>query len=842
MSLLTEEVLIDAMKRSSNIRNLSIIAHVDHGKSTLTDSLACKAGLIPEFQVGQKLFTDNREDEKERGITIKSTAVSMYFNMNSEILGDLKRDGDGFLVNLIDSPGHVDFSSEVTAALRVTDGAVVIVDCVSGCSAQTETVLRQALNERIKPVLMINKIDRAILEQQLGPEELFLKLSSIIEQVNFLINVYSNKNEDDSCIFDRLDPIKGNVAFGAGKYGWGFTLRAFAQMYQKKYSNSASFVRKLWGDNYFNNETKKWQTQSDSNSQRGFNKFILEPLYKALKVCLDLDYSGLDEIITKLDLKVRIKPEDKDKFSGKDLMSYFMKKWLPAADAMLELIVLHLPSPLEAQKYRVKELYEGPMDDEAAQAIRECNAHGHLMIYISKMIPAADDKRKFYALGRVFSGAVSTGMRVRILGPNYQLGSDNDLYVGALSKCMVMIGNEPISVDQVPCGNIVALTGVEKFLLKSGTITTYEQAHTIRNMKFMVSAIVKVAVEPANPIDLPKLIEGLRRLAKSDPLVKIESDKGQHVIAGAGELHLEICLRDLEHDHARIPLKIGEPLVTYKETVTIKSNQICLAKSGNKHNRVFMTAEPLTEEFCADIESEKITLNQEKKQMLKYLNEKHGFDVSDAKKIWCFGPNQFGSNVLIDCTKGVQSSTDVRETLCAGFQWGSDEGVLCGEQLRGVRFNLEDLVYHSDPAHRKGGQLIPTMRRAMMSSMLTAKPRLYEPIYLAEIQCPSDCIGAVYSILNKKRGEIIEEQMISGTSQHSIKGYLPVNESTGFCGDIRSATKGKASPTCTFHHWQLLPGDPLDVNTKSGQICREIRLRKNMSENLPTLDSFLDKL
>merc|ERR1712126_541163 len=225
------------MDKKNNIRNMSVIAHVDHGKSTLTDSLVTKAGIIAQAKAGEMRVTDTRQDEQERCITIKSTAVSLYYELSDadmEFLNEkLETDGNAFLINLIDSPGHVDFSSEVTAALRVTDGALVVVDCISGVCVQTETVLRQAIAERIKPVLFMNKMDRALLELQLEQEDLYQTFQRIVESINVIIATYG----DDSGPMGNIavGPKKGSVGFGSGLHGWAFTLKQFAEMYADKF-------------------------------------------------------------------------------------------------------------------------------------------------------------------------------------------------------------------------------------------------------------------------------------------------------------------------------------------------------------------------------------------------------------------------------------------------------------------------------------------------------------------------------------------------------------------------------------------------------------------------------
>ncbi|EJD47957.1 eukaryotic translation elongation factor 2 [Auricularia subglabra TFB-10046 SS5] len=830
------------MDRSTNIRNMSVIAHVDHGKSTLTDSLVSKAGIIASAKAGDMRFTDTRADEIERGITIKSTAISMYFEVDKEDVGAIKQEthGNEFLINLIDSPGHVDFSSEVTAALRVTDGALVVVDCVEGVCVQTETVLRQALTERIKPVVIINKVDRALLELQVAKEELYQSFTRTIESVNVIVSTYHDAALGDVQVY----PDKGTVAFGSGLHGWAFSLRQFANRYSKKFGvDKEKMMAKLWGDNFFNPATKKWTTKStDSDGkqlERAFNGFVLEPIYQIFDAVMQFKKDKIPTMLEKLDVKLA--PEERD-LEGKALLKVVMRKFLPAGDSLLEMIVINLPSPKTAQKYRVETLYEGPMDDESAIGIRNCDASGPLVLYVSKMVPTSD-KGRFYAFGRVFSGTVKAGPKIRIQGPNYVPGKKEDLFIKSVQRTVLMMGRYVEAIEDCPAGNIVGLVGVDQFLLKSGTLTSSETAHNMKVMKFSVSPVVQVAVEVKNAADLPKLVEGLKRLSKSDPCVQAWiAETGEHIVAGAGELHLEICLKDLEEDHAGVPLKKSDPVVGYRETVRTESSMVALSKSQNKHNRIFAKAQPIDDEVTAAIESGKISARDDFKARARVLADEFGWDVTEARKIWCFGPDTTGPNVVVDVTKGVQYLNEIKDSVVAAFQWATKEGPCAEENMRGVRINILDVTLHADAIHRGGGQIIPTARRVTYAACLLATPTLQEPIYQVEIQCPENAIGGIYSVLNKRRGQVFSEEQRPGTPMFTVKAYLPVMESFGFTADLRQATQGQAFPQSVFDHWEIMAGTPLEKGSKLETLVTGIRTRKGLKPEIPSLDNYYDKL
>jgi elongation factor 2 len=504
------------------------------------------------------------------------------------------------------------------------------------------------LGEKIKPILIINKVDRGILELGHTAEQMYQQFQKVIEDVNVVISTYECDDMPES---QQVDPTKGTVAFGSGYYGWAFTLTKFADLFAKKFKISRDvLMKKMWGNNYFDPQKKRWTTtgytEDGKKLDRCFVKFIMDPINKLSK---NINEEKLDQVWTMTEkLGIEMKQDEKQ-LRGKDLYRNIFKKWINAAEALLEMIIMKLPSPKQAQAYRAAQLYEGPVDDECCQAIKNCDKDGPLMVFISKMVPINDTGR-FYAFGRVFSGTAKSGQKVRIMGPNYKKGEKGDLFVKNIQSLGVMMAGKAMAMSSVPCGNTVALVGIDKFLTKQGTISDSEEAHCIKAMKYSVSPVVRVSVSAKNATDLPKLIEGLSKLAKSDPLVQCWTEEsGEHVIAGCGELHMEICLKDLE-GFAKIPILKGEPVVAYRETVVDESSQICCSKSKNKLNRLYATAQPLGDELTKAIEDDIITSNMDAKLRSKTIVEEFKWDTNEAKKIWCFGPETTGPNLLVDGT------------------------------------------------------------------------------------------------------------------------------------------------------------------------------------------------
>merc|ERR1712166_889849 len=691
--------------------------------------------------------------------------------------------------------------------------------------------------------LFINKVDRGILELQVDGETMYQNFQRVIENANVIISTYEAEDMGEG---QQVDPTMGTVGFGSALFGWAFTLTMFARTYSDKFKlDREKLMKKLWGDHYFSPAEKKFVSSDDDGKggqlRRCFVEFIMKPVIQLCRNTMEGKRAIVDKML--VGLGIVLKGDEKD-LQGKPLFKCVFQKWINAADALLEMIIMKLPSPKKAQAYRAAYLYEGPIDDPRGQSIKNCDRHGALMIFISKMIPTAD-KGRFYAFGRVFGGTVATGQKVRIMGPNYKPGTGrkNDLHIKNIQRTVLMMGGKVEAVPDVPCGNTVALVGVDQYLMKQGTITDCDEAHNIRVMKYSVSPVVRVAVEVKSAADLPKLVNGLRLLSKSDPLVQCYTEEsGEHVIAGCGELHIEICLKDLEEEYAKCPLKKGDPVVSYKETIVDESTQVCLSKSPNKHNRIFCRARPLGDDLSQAIDDEKITAKQDPKLRRIILRDEFEWDPNDALKIWCFGPETTGPNLVVDVTKAVQYLNEIKDSVEAAFQWATKEGVLTEENMRGCRYNIEDVALHADAIHRGGGQVIPTARRVFYASALTASPRFQEPIFLVEIQCPEDTVGGIYNCLSTRRGIVIGEEPISGTPLVNMKAHLPVAESFGFTQALRAATSGRAFPQCVFDHWEEFADDPMKPDSRAGALVAAIRKRKGLKDELPLLESFIDKL
>ncbi|KAM0674149.1 translation elongation factor 2 [Gurleya vavrai] len=850
---LTIDTIHDLMQVTHNIRNISVIAHVDHGKSTLTDTLLIKAKIV-SVESGGKRSMDTRQDEQERGITIKSTAISLHFELENKKLElwcnekrEIKTEGnEQFLINLIDSPGHVDFSSEVTAALRVTDGALVVVDCVDGICVQTETVLRQAIAERIKPTLCLNKLDRALLELKEPKVELYTKLRKRIEDFNAKLELISLAHQNTEFEVKSLCPGELEVSFCSGLQQWGFTLATFARFYLKRFNLHEKkgaekiFAKGLWSDNkYFSSDdpfdkTGKFMSEGKPE-QKVFIVFCLNPIYKVRDLCYDGKVKELKEYLEKFEVKL---PEDLTG-EGKNLFKVVMRTWMNAADVLLEQIVHKLPSPKASQQYRASLLYEGPKDI-CFETIRDCNAKedAPVMMYVSKMVPYADNR--FIALGRVFGGTIAAGMKVRIQGPNYVPGSKNDLYTKTIQRTVVLMGSKSKDVISCPAGNIIGLIGIDNELKKTGTITTYEGAFNIKSMKFSVSPVVKYSVKPKNASDLPKLKDGLLKLSKSDPLCVINfNDNGELTIAGAGELHLEICISDLKNDYAGVDIIVDEPVVTYIEGISKETTDSKMSKSANKHNRIYMTCEPLSEELIENIINGKL-VHKDPKERAALFKEHLNITDEYVKKILYYGPEDKGPNLLVDETKGIAYLNEIKEYMREGFREVTQRGPLVGELLRGVRFNLTDLALHADAIHRTGNQITAPVTSVCKGLIMNSNPILYEPIFLVEINVSNTQLSGACAVISERRGTIEEYKDENGI-RTTITGYLPVNECFGFNAAMMSKTQGQASSILSFSHYSVLPGKFDDASTLTGSIIKKIRAKRGWDDFKPA-ESYFDKL
>lgn len=680
------DFMTDMMNFPEQIRNIAFAGHLHHGKTALMDMLVLQTHDIAERQekrTGRKRdeqlrYTDVHILERERGISIKSASMTLILQGTR---------GKSHLFNILDTPGHVNFVDEVAASLRLVDGVVLVVDVVEGVQINTEQIIKYAVLEDLPLILVVNKMDRLILELKLPPTDAYFKLKHVIEEVNTVIeNTLPGQGEKR-----RLSPEKGNVAFACSSMGWIFTLPSFAKMYAENYPdvNAKDFRLRLWGDIFFNPKRRSFTRKgTEERSKRTFVNFVLEPIYKLYSHTISESPEDLKETLATLGIS--LKPSQY-KTDAKSLLKMVCEQFFGGAEGFVDMVVEHVPSPLEGAPKKLDRYYTGPTDTKTAESIAKCDQDGPLVIQVTKLFNTPDAER-FDSFGRVLSGIAKAGQQVRVLGEGYTIDDEEDMSVSTISDTRIAESRYNISTSGVPAGNWVLLSGIDNSIVKTATIVPPklpddEDAYIFKPVKHFTESVFKVAVEPINPSELPKMLDGLRKVNKSYPLIttKVE-ESGEHVILGTGELYMDCVLHDLRRLYSEMELKVSDPVTRFCETVVETSAIMCYAITPNKKNKITMVAEPLDDGIAEDIESGKVNIKDPIRKVGQFFEEKYDWDKLASRSIWAFGPEEMGPNILQDDTLPSQVDkklvNTVRDTLRQGFSWGTREGPLCEERTK----------------------------------------------------------------------------------------------------------------------------------------------------------------
>jgi elongation factor 2 len=670
-------------------------------------------------EAGKALKLDFHADEQERGITIDTAAVSMVHNF----------DDKEYLINLLDTPGHVDFGGDVTRAMRAADGAIVLIDAVEGIMPQTETVLRQALKELVKPVLFINKVDRLIKELQLTPEKMQERFVKIITNVNKLIKDIAPKGYGDKWIVNVQD---GSVAFGSAFHKWALSV---PYMNEKKITF----------------------------------KDIIEAYSEADKYKELADKAPLHEIV-------------------------------------LNMVIRHLPNPVQAQGYRIPKIWHGEIESTEGKSLIKCDPNGPLFFVLTKIV--IDPQAGEISAGRLFSGTISKGKEVYLNRMKQK---------ARLQQVYVYNGAKREIVDNVPCGNIVGVGGVKSF---PGETVSEKETEPFEQITHIFEPVVTKAIEAKKPSDLPKLIEVLKQVSKEDPTIQIEinEETGEHLMHGMGELHLEVIENRIRTEKG-VDVQTSSPIVVYRETVTRKGQE-AMGKSPNKHNHLFFVVEPLEESIYQAIKRGDIPEMRYKKRDLAIRDKfvECGMTAKEADKI----KDVFKGNILMDKTRGIVHIGEIMEMVMDMFEDVMNQGPLAKEPCIKCKVSLTDCKLHEDAIHRGPAQLYPAVRDGIRGSFMSAAPLILEPLQILHIEAPVEYMGEISKLISNKRGQLLE--MNQEGTMVIIKAKMPVGEMFGWSSDLRSATGGRGNSSLIDQLHERLPSELQE------KIRKQIIERKGLSE------------
>ncbi|KAI7728558.1 hypothetical protein M8C21_001076, partial [Ambrosia artemisiifolia] len=540
------QFLLGLSSNPTLVRNVALVGHLQHGKTVFMDMLVEQTHHISTFDQNSEKhmrYTDTRVDEQERRISIKAVPMSLVLeDSNSK----------SYMCNIMDTPGHVNFSDEMTAALRLADGAVLIVDAAEGVMVNTERAIRHAIQERLPIVVVINKVDRLITELKLPPKDAYHKLRHTIEVINNHITAVSSTAGDVQII----DPAAGNLCFASGSAGWCFTLQSFAKLYVKLHGipfDANKFASRLWGDYYYDPATRTFKKkQPASGAERSFVQFILEPLYKIYSQVIGEHKKSVETTLAELGVTLS---NAAYKLNVRPLLRLACRSVFGSATGFTDMLVHHIPSAKEAASKKVDHIYTGPKSSIIYTAMSTCDPSGPLMVNITKLYPKSDCS-VFDAFGRVYSGEIHTGQTIRVLGEGYSPDDEEDMTVKEVTKLWVYQARYRIPINKAPPGSWVLIEGVDASIMKTATLCDAEyddDVYIFRPLQFNTLPVVKTATEPLNPSELPKMVEGLRKISKSYPLAitKVE-ESGEHTILGTGELYLDSIMKDLRELYSEV--------------------------------------------------------------------------------------------------------------------------------------------------------------------------------------------------------------------------------------------------------------------------------------------------
>ncbi|MHA1935377.1 MAG: GTP-binding protein, partial [Candidatus Thorarchaeota archaeon] len=707
-------------------RIVSISAHIDHGKTTTTDYLMRRAGLMSDAAAGQALMTDSDDEEQERGITIFTSVVLLNFDV----------EGEEYLVQLSDTPGHLSFTGEVSRALRASDGAVILVDALEGVMTQTETNIRLAVGgEGCKPVLFINKVDRLINELKLPPAKVYERIDIIVAKVNALIKKVAPKDFSKDW---RVDFTKGSVAVGSAKTGWAFTMKTLA--------------------------------------------------------------------------KKEIKPNVVfEKYNEGDEM--WLRENLPLDDALLEMIVKHLPNPKDAQKYKIPRIWKGDLESEAGKALLEADPNGPLLGMITKIFVDPKSKRPTL-IGRVFSGTLRSGQEIRLVNMRQN---------ARVRRLGVQEITDILPMDEVPAGNLFSIFG---FMCPSGEsfVDAGSDVPGFEAIEYVSEPVVSRSITPLDPQDIAKLGDVVKMWIMADPTARFVHDKesGEYRLDGIDPLQIEILTKRINE---QVPIRISEPIIVYREKMTERGDEFH-TKSPNGHNRIRMYLEPLDEKTVGLIKKRRVTAEMPSRDRAIILRDEAGWDAKKARKIL----DIFQGCMLVDGMSGVQRFDRILAYVKSVFQEFVEEGPIAHEPVMGVKVVLTDATVHNDPAHTGYNEVATMVSSGLNMSFLTGEASLYEPVLNTDIKTPIDTQGGVIKVLTGHRGQIVT---IEGEEENvTVKGTLPTAETIGIADEFRSASAGRSFFGYEFRGFEPLPG------TLQEEIILEIRARKKMPDQMPHLSSW----